>query len=104
MLRRNIRHAFFQPAENEMMTLLHFHLNDPIMVRSSQPPSAFNISSLPHQINILSSPACTCSNIASLYYDGLSTLWPPLAGCGIKVSTMPTVDWVLRGSGENNKG
>ncbi|KAK9903552.1 hypothetical protein WJX75_008667 [Coccomyxa subellipsoidea] len=29
---RNIRHAFFQPAENEMMTLLHFHLNDPIMV------------------------------------------------------------------------
>ncbi|CAL8465250.1 g4785 [Coccomyxa elongata] len=28
----NIRHAFFQPAESEMMTLLHFHLHNPIMV------------------------------------------------------------------------
>ena len=29
---RNIRHAFFQPAENEVVTILHFHLNDPIMM------------------------------------------------------------------------
>jgi nucleosome binding factor SPN SPT16 subunit len=29
---RNIKHAFFQPSENEMITLLHFHLHDPIMV------------------------------------------------------------------------
>lgn len=29
---RNIKHAFFQPAENEMMTLVHFHLHNPIMV------------------------------------------------------------------------
>jgi hypothetical protein len=29
---RNIRHAFFQPAENDMITLLHFHLINPIMV------------------------------------------------------------------------
>lgn len=29
---RNIKHAFFQPAENEMITLLHLHLHNPIMV------------------------------------------------------------------------
>ena len=29
---RNVRFAFFQPAENEMITLLHFHLLNPIMV------------------------------------------------------------------------
>ncbi|KAG1678588.1 hypothetical protein FOA52_012595 [Chlamydomonas sp. UWO 241] len=29
---RNIRHAFFQPAENEMVTILHFHLINPIML------------------------------------------------------------------------
>lgn len=29
---RNIRFAFFQPAENEMVTILHFHLHHPIMV------------------------------------------------------------------------
>lgn len=29
---RNIRHAFFQPAENEMVTILHFHLINPIMI------------------------------------------------------------------------
>ncbi|CAD7701780.1 unnamed protein product [Ostreobium quekettii] len=29
---RNIRFAFFQPAENEMITLVHFHLHNPIMV------------------------------------------------------------------------
>lgn len=29
---RNIRHAFFQPAENEMVTILHFHLVHPIMM------------------------------------------------------------------------
>eukprot|EP00899_Mesostigma_viride_P015637 jgi/Mesvir1/24074/Mv10796-RA.1 len=28
----NIKHAFFQPAENEMITILHFHLHNPIMV------------------------------------------------------------------------
>ncbi|CAB4285081.1 unnamed protein product [Prunus armeniaca] len=28
----NIKHAFFQPAENEMITLLHFHLHNHIMV------------------------------------------------------------------------
>ncbi|KAL5719018.1 DNA helicase [Ranunculus cassubicifolius] len=28
----NIKHAFFQPAEREMITLLHFHLHDHIMV------------------------------------------------------------------------
>lgn len=29
---RNIKHAFYQPAENEMITLVHFHLLNPIMV------------------------------------------------------------------------
>ncbi|GAB4820394.1 hypothetical protein N2152v2_007440 [Parachlorella kessleri] len=29
---RNVKHAFFQPAENEMITLVHFHLINPIMV------------------------------------------------------------------------
>lgn len=29
---RNIKHAFYQPAENEMITLVHFHLTNPIMV------------------------------------------------------------------------
>lgn len=29
---RNIKHAIFQPAENEMITVLHFHLHNPIMV------------------------------------------------------------------------
>eukprot|EP01024_Parvocaulis_polyphysoides_P007398 TRINITY_DN12201_c0_g1_i11.p2 TRINITY_DN12201_c0_g1~~TRINITY_DN12201_c0_g1_i11.p2 ORF type:complete len:367 (-),score=55.91 TRINITY_DN12201_c0_g1_i11:331-1374(-) len=29
---RNIKHAFFQPAENELISILHFHLRNPIMV------------------------------------------------------------------------
>ncbi|KAF6251518.1 global transcription factor [Scenedesmus sp. NREL 46B-D3] len=29
---RNIRYAFFQPAENDMITILHFHLMHPIMI------------------------------------------------------------------------
>ena len=29
---RNIKHAFFQPAENDMITLVHFHLLNPIMI------------------------------------------------------------------------
>ncbi|KAF5454235.1 hypothetical protein F2P56_023915 [Juglans regia] len=29
---RNIKHAFFQPAEKEMITVLHFHLHNHIMV------------------------------------------------------------------------
>lgn len=29
---RNVKHAFFQPAEREMITLLHFHLHNFIMV------------------------------------------------------------------------
>ena len=29
---RNIKHAFFQPAEKEMITLVHFHLHNAIMV------------------------------------------------------------------------
>ena len=29
---RNIKHAFYQPAENEMICLVHFHLINPIMV------------------------------------------------------------------------
>lgn len=29
---RNIRYAFFQPAENDMITILHFHLINPIMI------------------------------------------------------------------------
>lgn len=32
---RNIKHAFFQPADNEMITLVHFHLTNPIMVVST---------------------------------------------------------------------
>ena len=32
VLYRNIKHAFFQPAEKEMITLLHFHLHNHIMV------------------------------------------------------------------------
>lgn len=31
-LRRNVKHAFFQPADNEMIALVHFHLVNPIMV------------------------------------------------------------------------
>ena len=27
-----LQHAFFQPADNEMVTILHFHLNNPIML------------------------------------------------------------------------
>ncbi|KAK2982171.1 hypothetical protein RJ640_008809 [Escallonia rubra] len=32
----NIKHAFFQPAEKEMITLLHFHLHNHIMVRNKK--------------------------------------------------------------------
>eukprot|EP00850_Spirogloea_muscicola_P019987 SM000204S05849 [mRNA] locus=s204:8425:11196:- [translate_table: standard] len=32
VLYSNIKHAFFQPAENEQVTILHFHLHNPIMV------------------------------------------------------------------------
>ncbi|XP_057435713.1 FACT complex subunit SPT16-like [Lotus japonicus] len=32
----NIKHAFFQPAENEMITLVHFHLHNHIMVGSKK--------------------------------------------------------------------
>merc|ERR1712194_697755 len=28
----NIKHAIFQPCESEIMVLVHFHLNNPIMV------------------------------------------------------------------------
>jgi len=28
----NIKHAFFQPSDKELITLIHFHLHDPIMV------------------------------------------------------------------------
>lgn len=30
--RSNIKHAFFQPADSEMIALVHFHLVNPIMV------------------------------------------------------------------------
>ncbi|GMP63116.1 hypothetical protein CsSME_00024936 [Camellia sinensis var. sinensis] len=33
----NIKHAFFQPAETEMITLLHFHLHNHIMVGNKKP-------------------------------------------------------------------
>lgn len=29
---RNIKHAFFQPSDKEMITLVHFNLHNPIMV------------------------------------------------------------------------
>jgi len=29
---KNIKHAFFQPCDNEMIILLHFHLFSPVMV------------------------------------------------------------------------
>lgn len=32
----NIKHAFFQPAEREMITLLHFHLHNHIMVSNKK--------------------------------------------------------------------
>lgn len=32
LMYKNIRFAFFQPASKELMTILHFHLHDPIMV------------------------------------------------------------------------
>ena len=32
LARRNIKHAFFQPADNEMITVVHFNLRDSIMV------------------------------------------------------------------------
>ena len=31
-VRRNIKHAFFQPAKGEMIVLLHFRLKNPIML------------------------------------------------------------------------
>lgn len=33
---RNIKHAFYQPAENEMICLVHFHLINPIMVNKKK--------------------------------------------------------------------
>lgn len=33
---RNVKHAFFQPAEKEMITLLHFHLHNHIMVANKK--------------------------------------------------------------------
>ena len=38
----NIKHAFFQPSKRELVTLIHFHLHDPIMacaLPSLHPPS-----------------------------------------------------------------
>lgn len=32
ILYKNIQHAFFQPAENELIVLIHFHLKNPILV------------------------------------------------------------------------
>eukprot|EP01119_Soliformovum_irregulare_P009960 TRINITY_DN2402_c0_g1_i4.p1 TRINITY_DN2402_c0_g1~~TRINITY_DN2402_c0_g1_i4.p1 ORF type:complete len:710 (+),score=291.41 TRINITY_DN2402_c0_g1_i4:1112-3241(+) len=32
ILYKNIAHAFFQPAENELLVLIHFHLNHAIMI------------------------------------------------------------------------
>ncbi|KAJ4876201.1 FACT complex subunit SPT16 [Raphanus sativus] len=32
----NVKHAFFQPAEKEMLTIMHFHLHDHIMVGSKK--------------------------------------------------------------------
>lgn len=29
---KNIKHAFFQPCENELVVLIHFHLKNPIMI------------------------------------------------------------------------
>ncbi len=29
---KNIKHAFYQPCENELIVLLHFHLKNPIMI------------------------------------------------------------------------
>jgi nucleosome binding factor SPN SPT16 subunit len=29
---RNIKHAFYQPCENELIVLIHFHLKNPIMI------------------------------------------------------------------------
>eukprot|EP00743_Colponemidia_sp_Colp-15_P004304 GILK01004643.1.p1 GENE.GILK01004643.1~~GILK01004643.1.p1 ORF type:complete len:1051 (-),score=281.73 GILK01004643.1:164-3265(-) len=29
---RNIKHAFYQPADNELIVLIHFHLHNPILV------------------------------------------------------------------------
>ena len=32
ILYKNVKHAFLQPAEHEMLVLIHFHLHDGIMV------------------------------------------------------------------------
>ena len=37
---RNIKYAFFQPAEKEMITLIHFHLNNYIMVGNNKTKDA----------------------------------------------------------------
>ncbi|XVF57639.1 hypothetical protein PTKIN_Ptkin06aG0221500 [Pterospermum kingtungense] len=37
---RNIKHAFFQPAEREMITLVHFHLHNHIMVGNKKTKDA----------------------------------------------------------------
>jgi nucleosome binding factor SPN SPT16 subunit len=29
---KNVKHAIFQPVENEIIVLLHFHLHNPIMI------------------------------------------------------------------------
>lgn len=36
ILYANIKHAFFQPAESEMITLLHFHLVNPIIINKKK--------------------------------------------------------------------
>jgi len=32
LLFKNIKHAFFQPADKELIVLIHFHLHDGIMI------------------------------------------------------------------------
>lgn len=33
---QNIKHAFFQPAEKELITVVHFHLHDEIIINKKK--------------------------------------------------------------------
>ena len=56
---RNIAHAFFQPADNEMITLVHFNLRDPIMVAKKK-TSDVQASVSAHKPGSARIPVCTC--------------------------------------------
>jgi nucleosome binding factor SPN SPT16 subunit len=73
-LRRNIRHAFFQPAEKEMITLVHFHLRDAIMVGKKKATDIqFYTEASRWPCLLIPVAWCTCSRILQVM-DSVQTL------------------------------